>query len=1428
MGAEPAACRMATNERRPDHVDLDRRFQEAGADTDPWASVLRDERQWDWTWLTNHYAVALLAEAGSGKTHELRQLAAAPELGQHRFLLRVEALCGGTVDAAHDTGEQKHAFEEWLQSGVEGLFLLDAVDEAKLPQSRTAAPLRDALAALRRAMTDELHRVRIIVSCRSSEWHDQTEQEPLEAFAAAMASARKHHGLDVGDERVLAVTFAPLTTNAIDKLGRFRGADNHFVEAMRESGALDHAVTPLDVIHYADVYVDQRDRGGPGFPRTRGALARASVARRLAEAGATWMRSKLGPDEALGGARLLCFALAMAQCRDLIYPGGGGAGMDAAAVLAGAHPPWNTARARELLSTALFVSAGQGTVRPYRPEVAAMLAADHVDQLIAQGLSEQRVVEDFFHKSFGKEVIGRAHGAMLAWLASMQPTVLRRMIEVSPELLIEDGDPRALAFEDRVAALERHVASADALPGGFFFQMTDLRRFAEPGLERDVVRLLYETPHGEGRLHLLQLVRAGHYTTATPLLVQFAGDPFTPTDVRIYAMSALVECGRPEDLAKCAQTMLAWGAPIYRPGEHSFERQREDDARHRLVRYAYPGAIDAGAALRLLAQIAGKEWSTNAEPLAAALAAAPIADLEQLVTELDRLCFPRGDGARPHAAPPASERMPDLFRSLVTLIGRAIRERPDMHALLVPIHGRCLRTLRWERGNRFVSKERADNLFGVVEEFRFAILDAYASGALVGPLHRVLEHFLPTGGLDAKSAVAEAPKLLKHYVAADRQGRQVYAEVLSTWIRYMPASHSSAWRRRLWREARGHREGRDNETLANIRWRPIAKVVGASRKLRAEVPWRAEFAWIRLRHFVRERWSKFYALCRDFRHLSDGRAVGLILSLLDSEEAESPIVLDPAAARRRPFGSKLVRGAVAHARRHAPTARGGEYIWSDLLAFAGWGYLWEDSRAAFLAMSDDDARRAVHIALTSPLAWPVWASDLAVTRPELFRTAVLKAAQDEVIQYRVCDPRVTPHVLGRVSELELSLRATVASELVALASGTWLPGKGAVRALRIIAEANPPALAELRLLARRRAREAVWEGAITRVPEWVTLWAAAQPAAIDELLALRRGPLSGEMGSSAMVRGLEPLLSSENPEEDRLACLDLDLLVALAAHLITTFPLADDDRREGRFTHDDRRRAEEVRGAVLKLLGERRDAEGRTALEAFVEQYIEPYSSRWASAWLAGHARDSADPAPWPIDQVTSYGSLTSRRPATADSLLAAVLQGLRDIELDLASSEFDRRALFRDAWETDIRAFLGHELDQRHRDHYAITQETVTAREKRSDLRFELREVSGSILVVEIKLLHRWTWMELCDKLVTQLLQQYLISDRVAHGIYLLVDLGRPPTGECPSGIIDVDGLIEMLRQLVLTDDRFKGRRIEIMKIRIDIPADRDRRRKP
>jgi hypothetical protein len=185
--------------------------------------------------------------------------------------------------------------------------------------------------------------------------------------------------------------------------------------------------------------------------------------------------------------------------------------------------------------------------------------------------------------------------------------------------------------------------------------------------------------------------------------------------------------------------------------------------------------------------------------------------------------------------------------------------------------------------------------------------------------------------------------------------------------------------------------------------------------------------------------------------------------------------------------------------------------------------------------------------------------------------------------------------------------------------------------------------------------------------------------------------------------------------------------------------------------------------------------------------------------------------------------------PATAQDLRRLVVRQIEAVFSDLAVSEFDRRALFRDVGETDVRAFLGDALRLRSHGWYTVTQETVTAGEKRMDLRIEARAAHDEIVIVEIKLAG-WSWKgdELVDHLETQLVDQYLISRRVRHGLYLVINLGVRSSWAMADGTdLDFDQLIARLstdaKALLASRAHIDG--LEVMGQRIAVPPRKTRK---
>ena len=150
----------------------------------------------------------VLGEAGVGKTSEFALL------GSHwqrtgRFVCRLPvadlADCFELEDlAAPDAGRR------WLDSEEEGLFLLDAIDEAELGRHRIVPALRRLL----RLLGDARDRARLLLSCRVTDWQlcggaealrsvfgDGSEDEPSFLLTQLLP-------LSVGDVRRLTRTVA--------------------------------------------------------------------------------------------------------------------------------------------------------------------------------------------------------------------------------------------------------------------------------------------------------------------------------------------------------------------------------------------------------------------------------------------------------------------------------------------------------------------------------------------------------------------------------------------------------------------------------------------------------------------------------------------------------------------------------------------------------------------------------------------------------------------------------------------------------------------------------------------------------------------------------------------------------------------------------------------------------------------------------------------------------------------------------------------------------------------------------------------------------------------------------------------------------------------------------------------------------------------
>lgn len=179
-------------------IDLDRRFHPLTDSEMENAESLAAGSDYGsgigWPKLLNYRRLILLAEAGAGKTAEMRQQAKRlAEEGRFAFFVELESLARESVEDIL-LADARERLDEWKTDGeAPAWFFLDAVDELKLT---SGSKLDHALRRLATTLHGSLDRARIVISCRPSDWRPHVDAAtvndrlPVPAQASASLPSR--------------------------------------------------------------------------------------------------------------------------------------------------------------------------------------------------------------------------------------------------------------------------------------------------------------------------------------------------------------------------------------------------------------------------------------------------------------------------------------------------------------------------------------------------------------------------------------------------------------------------------------------------------------------------------------------------------------------------------------------------------------------------------------------------------------------------------------------------------------------------------------------------------------------------------------------------------------------------------------------------------------------------------------------------------------------------------------------------------------------------------------------------------------------------------------------------------------------------------------------------------------------------------------
>lgn len=526
--------------------------------TDDWAKLLESRR------------VVLLAEAGSGKSEEMREQASKlKEEGGYAFYVEIEKLIRKPL--AHLLlGKDKNLFNRWKESSSPAYFFLDAVDELKLVN---IGDFKESLGQFSNDVYELLDRVHVVISCRPSDWNFDLDLEAVQDTLPILSSApdskdmtgeelflapfrrneekQQNESADETDE-VRTVIMLPLTPDQIETYAHSCGVQDAeaFMEEIQRQEAWLFANRPLDCSNLVQLWNTKGKLG------TRVEQHEANIAAKLKDDPERPDNNLLSDDKAREGAERLALALALTRTRTILAPGHKAEEgvLDSDYILT----DWTPAQRNALLRRGLFDPATYGRIRFHHRSVEEYLAARRFNRLRKKGMSIKTLKHFFFAERYGAEVVIPSMRPIAAWLALWNEDIRKELIRREPEVLLAYGDPGALSIEDKTELLRAFAAAyGDGGWRGISISIGEIRRLAHPELAPVIRKLWEKYPASEEICDLLlRLIWQGAIKDCVDIAEEVAWDIQRTEYHRKLGVFCLVVCKQSAKLRHIAESIF--------------------------------------------------------------------------------------------------------------------------------------------------------------------------------------------------------------------------------------------------------------------------------------------------------------------------------------------------------------------------------------------------------------------------------------------------------------------------------------------------------------------------------------------------------------------------------------------------------------------------------------------------------------------------------------------------------------------------------------------------------------------------------------------------------------------------------------------------------------------------------------------------------
>lgn len=528
------------------HVPLERQFSpvpknQEEAESNEILSAWGHVKPKTWNDMDREFRSVILAEAGAGKTEELRQRASVlMSRGKPAFFIRIEDI-EADFYKAFEIGEDAK-FQSWLQSTEEAWFFLDSVDEARLENPRT---FEKALRRFAKGIKRGAHRAHIYLSSRPYAWRPREDRRLLNEILF-LATPQEGEAGEEGRKAEPQSTLTIYTMRHLDKerIRRFceaRAAKNidRLLHEIERAGLWSLAERPFDLEGILAKWAEDNALGG------RLDLFRHNIEKRLRDEHSSdrAQRQPLSLDKAKEGARRLAAAVLLTGQAGLNVPDVAPVkpGIEAESIL----PDWDPKEVRTLLERGIFNDVIYGAVRFRHRDVRELLAAEWFDKLLKTGNSRHTVETLFFREQYGEKIVTPRLRPILPWLILFDDEIRCRSLAIHPEIAVEGGDPSRLPLSERqrilVDIVRRIISNEDDRSAR---DNSAIARIANPDLTEDAQQLINEYGDNDDAIFFLgRLVWQGEMASCVAPLVAVAVDGTRGIYARIASARAVMTCG---------------------------------------------------------------------------------------------------------------------------------------------------------------------------------------------------------------------------------------------------------------------------------------------------------------------------------------------------------------------------------------------------------------------------------------------------------------------------------------------------------------------------------------------------------------------------------------------------------------------------------------------------------------------------------------------------------------------------------------------------------------------------------------------------------------------------------------------------------------------------------------------------------------------